>query len=493
MSTPNNTPKLPEKPAQKVSTGLQTLSEGMSEFFHDLIDIRQGQDREGTIIDIKKNMRMRGANAWLLMCSIMIASLGLDLNSPAVIIGAMLISPLMSPILGIGLAVGINDRNTLWISLQHFGVSIAIALVTSTLYFLLTPIGEMTNEISNRTAPTLLDAFVAFFGGIAGIISGTRKDKSNAIPGVAIATALMPPLCVTGFGFANLLKYGTVRDSFQTITDLNNWEIVINSFYLFFLNAVLVALATYLIVRWLRFPEKAFQDAREKRRTQQFIFIFSMFLVLYSVTILSDVIQEIRTDNEVKSALRHCFGDAQKYVDDWEKIKTEDGYDLIVKIYGPSVARDIPAFEEELKQKLPEFGSVDLIPTTEIDLNKFKAIEAQYSEVERLDSIIQKMVIQPRLKRDLQVAGLQNEINRLQSDSLTEFRIKQGIMALYEDYLEEVHYYNYPVDTVAKKYPLLSLRWKKDKANTQVEKRLYNYVLKMSGRDTLLISSPNPQ
>ena len=365
MSTPTP-PKPPEKPTEKVATGLQTLGEGFSEFFHDLIDIRQGQDREGTIIDIKKNMRMRGANAWLLMCSIMIASLGLDLNSPAVIIGAMLISPLMSPILGIGLAVGINDRNTLNISLQHFGVAIAIALFTSTLYFFLTPIGETTEEISKRTAPTLLDAFVAFFGGIAGIISGTRKDKSNAIPGVAIATALMPPLCVTGFGFANLLKHGSVRASFQSVTNLNNWEIVLNSFYLFFLNAVLVALATYLIVRLLRFPEKAFQDTGEKRRTQQFIFVFSMILLIPSITILRNVLRDIRSDYQIKEALVDCFGDAQKYVDDWRKIRTEEGYDLFVKVYGPSFARDIPIFKERLEAQLPEFGNIELIPSTDI-------------------------------------------------------------------------------------------------------------------------------
>ncbi len=488
MSTPTP-PKPPEKPTEKVATGLQTLGEGFSEFFHDLIDIRQGQDREGTIIDIKKNMRMRGANAWLLMCSIMIASLGLDLNSPAVIIGAMLISPLMSPILGIGLAVGINDRNTLNISLQHFGVAIAIALFTSTLYFFLTPIGEMPEEISKRTAPTLLDAFVAFFGGIAGIISGTRKDKSNAIPGVAIATALMPPLCVTGFGFANLLKHGSVRASFQSVTNLNNWEIVLNSFYLFFLNAVLVALATYLIVRLLRFPEKAFQDTGEKRRTQQFIFVFSMILLIPSITILRNVLRDIRSDNQIKEALVDCFGDAQKYVDDWRKIRTEEGYDLFVKVYGPSFARDIPIFKERLEAQLPEFGNIEIIPSTDIDLSKFKLIEAQYSEVERLDSIVQKMIVQPRAVRDLEIVGLEREIARLESDSLVEDRIEKGILALYGDYLSEVSYYNHVVDTAAQKYPLLNLRWKNKRTNARIEERLYQYVVKTSGRDTLLIAT----
>jgi uncharacterized hydrophobic protein (TIGR00271 family) len=205
------------KSTERIRRGASDLLIGITDFFRDLTDLRTGLDREGTIISIKNNKKMHGANAWLLMCSIMVASLGLDLNSPAVIIGAMLISPLMSPILGIGLSVGINDRNMLSIAIRHFGLSIIIALVTSFLYFKLTPLGEITDEISARTAPTFLDVLVAFFGGIAGIISGSRKDKSNAIPGVAIATALMPPLCVTGFGLAK-----------------QEWEIMINSFYLFF-------------------------------------------------------------------------------------------------------------------------------------------------------------------------------------------------------------------------------------------------------------------
>ncbi|MBK7871513.1 MAG: DUF389 domain-containing protein [Saprospiraceae bacterium] len=197
-------------------------------WFKDLINLEEGLDREGTVVSIKSGKVMRGANAWLLMCSIMVASLGLDLNSAAVIIGAMLISPLMSPILGIGLAVGINDRDALFLAIRQFSIAIAIALFTSTLYFLITPLGELTKEIEARTAPTFLDGLVAVFGGLAGIISTSRKEKGSAIPGVAIATALMPPLCVTGFGIAT-----------------GNWQIMLNSFYLFFLNSFLSRLPLF--------------------------------------------------------------------------------------------------------------------------------------------------------------------------------------------------------------------------------------------------------
>ncbi len=180
-----------------------TLLDRWSSFWRRLVDLTEGLDREGAVFSIKNNRRMEGANAWMLMCSIMIASLGLDLNSPAVIIGAMLISPLMSPILGIGLSVATNDYDTLIQSVKQFSVAIGIAIVTSTIYFKLTPLGDPTNEILSRTSPTLLDVLIGFFGGIAGIISVSRKDQTSAIPGVAIATALMPPLCVTGFGLAS--------------------------------------------------------------------------------------------------------------------------------------------------------------------------------------------------------------------------------------------------------------------------------------------------
>jgi len=210
METPNK----PLQPKQEESVGnsFRALLRALREWLHQMFDLQEGLDREGTIISIKNNKHMRGANAWMLGCSIMIASLGLDLNSPAVIIGAMLVSPLMSPILGVGLGVAINDKDTLFGGLRHFGLAILIAIFTSTFYFFVTPFGQVTSEIQSRTSPTFLDGLVAVFGGLAGIISTTRRDKSNAIPGVAIATALMPPLCVTGYGLAELMELFFSRD-----------------------------------------------------------------------------------------------------------------------------------------------------------------------------------------------------------------------------------------------------------------------------------------
>ncbi|MEZ4983617.1 MAG: DUF389 domain-containing protein [Saprospiraceae bacterium] len=270
---------------------INDLLSGIQSWFTSFSDLKAGMDREGTIIAIRNGRSMEGANAWMLICSILIASLGLDLDSEAVIIGAMLISPLMSPILGIGLGASINDRDMLFSSLRSFLVATAIALVTSTVYFLFTPLGAFTTMIQARTAPTFLDGLVAIFGGVAGIISITRKDKSNAIPGVAIATALMPPLCVTGYGIANA-----------------DMDIALNSFYLFFLNSFFIALTSWFIIRLLDFPYKAHPDEREGRNARWAVGLFSLIIIIPGIIILRDVILEMRKKQAVQHFIQDQFG-----------------------------------------------------------------------------------------------------------------------------------------------------------------------------------------
>jgi uncharacterized hydrophobic protein (TIGR00271 family) len=312
-------PNQPPFQRPDIRASLNHLWEGIREWFVAFIDLKDGMDREGTVIAIKSGRLMRGANAWMLICSIMIASLGLDLNSEAVIIGAMLISPLMSPILGVGLGVSINDRETLLQSLKHFGISIIIALITSTFYFWITPLGTFTEMIEARTAPTFLDGLVAIFGGLAGIISITRKDKSNAIPGVAIATALMPPLCVTGYGIAH-----------------GNMEIALNSFYLFFLNSFFIALTSYLIIRLLQFPYKEHPDQKESRRARIVVILFSMLLIIPGTSILREVIQDLRNKQNVKAFVENEFGN--DCIDYSVFNITSDSNILVVQL----INRDVP-------------------------------------------------------------------------------------------------------------------------------------------------------
>jgi uncharacterized hydrophobic protein (TIGR00271 family) len=288
-------------------------------FFQEITNIHQGSDQVGTINSIMANKTMTGANVWLLFSAIIVASIGLDTNSPAVIIGAMLISPLMSPILGIGLSVAINNRLTLRISLKHFGIAIVVSLVTSFLYFLLTPLSsvEPTSEMLARTSPTFLDVLVAFFGGIAGVVSGTRLEKSNAIPGVAIATALLPPLCVAGYGLAH-----------------GEWWIFLNGFYLFFINSVFVALATYLIVRLLDFPFKQYVSEKERRRSKLLIIGFVFLVVVPSTFIFFNVLKDLRQKQFVKQYVAENFETTFNTTD---KIDGTDTLELTVFWFGKPI------------------------------------------------------------------------------------------------------------------------------------------------------------
>lgn len=197
------------------------------------------EDEENTIKAISNGVSFHGANLWVLVFAIFIASLGLNVNSTAVIIGAMLISPLMGPIIGMGLAVGINDFELLKRSLKNYLVATIISVCTATLYFLLTPLDEAQSELLARTSPTLYDVLIALCGGAAGIVALATKGKGNVLPGVAIATALMPPLCTAGFGIAT-----------------GNIFYFLGAFYLFFINTVFIALATYIGVRMLKIQGK---------------------------------------------------------------------------------------------------------------------------------------------------------------------------------------------------------------------------------------------
>ena len=269
-------------------------------WFKDFMNLREGSDREGATHSIISGKLMRGSNAWMLVCSIMIASLGLNLNSGAVIIGAMLISPLMNPILGVGLGIGTNDREMLWVALKNFGIAIAIALVTSILYFSLTPIDTFTPEMQARTEPTILDALVAVFGGLAGIISVTRLDKTNAIPGVAIATALMPPLCVAGYGL--VLAFTDLQQGLSVF-----WR----AGYLFFLNSFFIAVTAYLIIRLLRFPYRKYLNKQEARKSQVVIFVVSALMILPGAYVLNDVLGRQNAEKAVREFTQRYFPTSQ--------------------------------------------------------------------------------------------------------------------------------------------------------------------------------------
>lgn len=241
-------------------------------------------DPEATIQGIKKDVEFQGFSLWILMFSIIIASIGLNVNSTAVVIGAMLISPLMGPIMGIGLSLGINDFKLLTKSAKNLAVAVGIGLFASSLYFLISPISEASNELFSRTNPTLLDVVVAFFGGLAGILAGSRKEKSNVIPGVAIATALMPPICTAGYGLAHA-----------------DWHYFFGALYLFLINGVLIATATTVVTRYLRFPMATIMDPALAKKTSRWFSIAIIVVIIPSIWIFYTTVSNTIAQGKVHS------------------------------------------------------------------------------------------------------------------------------------------------------------------------------------------------
>jgi uncharacterized hydrophobic protein (TIGR00271 family) len=245
---------------------------------------------------ISKGVAFKGTNLWILIFAIFIASLGLNVNSTAVIIGAMLISPLMGPIMGMGLSLGINDLPLLRKSLQNYLLAVSISLGTSTLYFLISPINEAHSEILARTQPNIYDVLIALFGGFAGILAASSKQKGNVIIGVAIATALMPPLCTAGYGLATL-----------------QWKFFGGAFYLFLINTVFIALSTLVTVRYLKFPVHHLLDRKKETRSRRIVWAISILTIAPSIFFGYAFIQ----DNRFKEKANRFIEKETRITDDY--------------------------------------------------------------------------------------------------------------------------------------------------------------------------------
>lgn len=258
------------QPARPAQGAFSARLDQVRDFLKDRFSLDEDTaQRDEVVASISKGVEFRGVNLWVLIFAAMVASLGLNVNSAAVIIGAMLISPIMGPIMGVGLSLGINDFDLLKKSLRNFALMFIVAIVTATAYFFISPLSSNSSELLARTTPTTYDLLIAFFGGLAGMVAQTRQDRtSTVIPGVAIATALMPPLCTAGFGLAT----GQLR-------------FFLGAFYLFFINSVFIALATYLVVRFLKYEKKVFIDKVRERNVKRMMMIITLVTFIPSVVI----------------------------------------------------------------------------------------------------------------------------------------------------------------------------------------------------------------
>lgn len=468
-----STKKTNEKPgeATEVSSLRVTIKSYFTYLIDDIFHLEKGVNKKATVKEIKSKQSMSGANAWMLFCSIMIASIGLNLDSQAVIIGAMLISPLMSPILGIGLGVAINDKNALNHALMHFGAAIIIALIASTMYFWISPLDDFTPQIEARTEPTFLDVLIAIFGGIAGIISIARKDISTTLPGVAIATALMPPLCVAGYGLANGV-----------------FDIALKAFYLFFLNSFFVAFSTYVILRIMDFPYKVYASKKERRKNLAFVSLFSILTLIPSFLIFKSVFQEYNQDQMLDEFIMKSFpGKEFDLIDGYKLIPPEEPNKLLLKVYGNSINEDrIEILKNELQNVgLAYITEIDIIPTSEIDLDNLDQLKTQISGLDQKFKNQINELNEERITREMIIEEIKNKEDFFVQDSSRFKKISEDIRIFYPD-IKEIGFAITQItnfENQTKDVPTVIVDW--NKATSKDIEKLESYIKKNYNLDTL--------
>ncbi|MCW5516745.1 DUF389 domain-containing protein [Muriicola sp. Z0-33] len=310
-----------EQNKEEIRKDFQGLLGSTRRFLSDLLDIRKNTDRESTKEAIINDIPFKGHTSWILICSIFIASVGLNANSTAVVIGAMLISPLMGPILGIGMSLAINDIDTLRRSLKNFAVMVVLSVLTAYLFFALFPLRDESSELLARTAPDIRDVLIAFFGGLALVIARAKKGTiATVIFGVAIATALMPPLCTVGFGLA-----------------VKNWEYAYGAMYLFTINTIFIAFATFLVLKLLRFPMVKYANSHKRRFIGRVASLVAIAVMIPAGYTFFKVWQESRFRNDASQFIEeniasYQFAGEGRYLEDFTDVEYNDGENPVIEL-----------------------------------------------------------------------------------------------------------------------------------------------------------------
>ncbi|MDO4707233.1 MAG: TIGR00341 family protein [Porphyromonadaceae bacterium] len=382
---------------------------------HYIFDLEGDKENERyTIEAIKEDVDFRGSKMWILVFAILIASLGLNVNSTAVIIGAMLVSPLMGPIIGFGLGLGIYDFELIKKSLRNLGLMTLISIATAALYFLISPLSQAQSELLARTQPTIYDVLIAFFGGAAGIVASSTRHKGNVIIGVAIATALMPPLCTAGYGLAQ-----------------GNLSFFFGAFYLYLINSVFIGLSTLIMVRVLKFPYKTFVDPEREKRIRQFVIAISVCTIAPSVyfgwQLISQNMAEVGAHRFVQEQLSNP---ANQVIKEGLTMSRGKGQ-LEVVLLGRELEAD---YLDSVKMLMPSYGlqDVELVVrqgfgskhADNMDMNQIKSVLLQ-DLYENSDKIIRE--------QSRQIDSLQNQLRHYERYSTMLPDVQREARSLFSD------------------------------------------------------------
>ena len=378
--------KIVEKSKEEVVKDAKDLVKSSKNFFYETFGFKHDTDRDATIDAIKADIPFKGATAWILIFSVFVASVGLNYNSTAVVIGAMLISPLMGPILGIGMSIAINDIDTLRKSLINLATMIVLSLLTAFLFFYLFPLSTETSELLGRTRPDIRDVLIAFFGGLALIIARTKKGTiASVIFGVAIATALMPPLCTAGYSLA-----------------IGNWQFFGGAMYLFTINTIFIALATFLVLKILRFPMLKYANSAKRKRTSRIAMLIAIVVMIPAVWTFLTVLQESKYSRDYDSFVKNEIDTNPNL---WLQKKDLDADNKKISFYFNGDVSDemVSALQNDKNnyESLKDFELVINANKTRSADRLMESLDRAYADLDRKDNVID---------------GLQKQIEELQTN-----------------------------------------------------------------------------
>lgn len=380
--------------------------------FRSSVNLEGHIDTEAAERSIRNNIFFRGPNAWILAIAIIIASVGLNVNSIPVVIGAMLISPLMGPIFGLGLGLGISDVQLVKSSGRNLLVMVAISITASFLYFAITPLSlSNPTELLARTNPTIYDVLIALFGGFAGIFEQCRKEKGTVFAGVAIATALMPPLCTAGFGLAG-----------------GNFGYFFGAMYLFFINCLFIMLATYISVKYFEFRQTEFSDISTGRKTKRVITMLIILFIVPSIWSAVILINQNRFEENAIAFIEHSKSYGKSIIYDY-KIDHNDGSTIELSFVGEPL-------DDSTKNNIYNTASRYGINKEQLIINDHTTTDS-VNEIELVKDIYDRMD-QEIGSREVEIARLRAELKKYESTAIPYTQLSREIASNYPT-VREVH------------------------------------------------------
>jgi len=483
QKSPEEIDKETKKLRRSLNVSFLSFWKNIRKWFKYILDIREGSDPEKTREAIIHDIEFRGANVWSLIASIIIASIGLNMNSTAVVIGAMLISPLMGPIIGIGYSIAINDLSLLIKAIKNFAVMVILSIITSTLYFWASPLNAPSAELIGRTQPTLLDMFVAIFGGIAGIVSISKSERTNVIPGVAIATALIPPLCTSGYGIAT-----------------GNLSFFIGASYLFLINSVFISLASFAIIRYLKFPFRKHVDQKRAIKVKRVMIIFSILVMIPSAYTFWGAIKKFNFQSQANAFIKEvCVAPNSKIIKTEFSFKKDTVNYIDLYMIGSQVdTLTINTWKADMQNYKLDNTQLRIYQNTEIQQQNIAIDDLERNVKTGIIEELYQRNQQVLVNKDERINLLETELAKYKSSQVPYIRIDGEVKSLEPYVLSIALGENYfmadsnHVDTV---YSML-IKWddkiKNNKAKKkEISDKLANWLKVRINKDSVIVVNIN--